>query len=196
MRCLWAYAIVIVVGATMAFAPSAARAIDAPSRPASLLCTVSVQRLHDLWDAMSTWAAGEREAGDALADAMAQSLADGDAEVVALQTENAGYYRDRVRSFRENGMRDDLKEIAHLGSVIASAAPGHRDFVKSRIASIRSLYKQYWRDAFAPTYIRGYEELEATNVTAWSALTDPLPGKAATAGRMFAKSFRGLPGAC
>jgi hypothetical protein len=196
MKRICAFLMVPLIGATLALPAPAAVAIEALGQPRSLLCKVSVQRLHQLWGATGNWAASQREAGDALADAMAQSLADGDAESLALQTENAGYYLDNVRTFRNEGMKDDLKEIAHLGSVIASAAPGHRSFVTSRIAKIRSLYKEYWYDLFAPTYIRGYQELEARNVATWSALTDPLPDEAATAGQMFAKSFRGLPKVC
>ena len=196
MKRICSFLMVPLVGATLALPAPAAVATEALAQPQTLLCRVSVQRLHQLWEATEDWAAGQREAGDALADAMAQSLADGDAEVLALQTENAGYYLDNVRTFRNEGMKDDLKEIAHLGSVIASAAPGHRSFVRSRIARIRSLYKDYWYDLFAPTYIKGYQELKARNVAAWSGLTDPLPDEAAAAGRMFAKSFRGLPKVC
>ena len=196
MKRICSFLMVPLMGATLALAAPPAVATEALGQPQTLLCRVSVQRLQQLWDATGNWAASQQEAGDALADAMAQSLADGDAELLALQTENAGYYLDNVRTFRNEGMKDDLREIAHLGSVITSAAPGHRSFVMSRIAKIRSLYKDYWYDLFAPTYTKGYQELKARNVAVWSALTDPLPDEAATAGQMFAKSFRGLPKVC
>jgi hypothetical protein len=163
-------------------------------------CSVNVETLGQLWDGVQAWATREKDTGDALADAMKQTVGSSDPsdlEVLEMQKEGAKEYLAGVRDFQAGQMKDDLEEIILLGSRIRGSLPAnHRSFVKGRIAKIRSLYREYWYDSFASAYSSGYQSLMGANLDGWYSATAPLPDRAAAAGREFQQVYQGLSKIC
>jgi hypothetical protein len=163
-------------------------------------CSVNVERLGELWDGIQAWATREKDTGDALADAMKLTVGSSDPsdlEVLEMQKEGAKEFLAGVTDFRAGQMKDDLEEITLLGSRIRGTLPSsHRNFVKGRIAKIRSLYREYWYTAFTAAYASGYQSLMAANLEGWYSATAGLPALAATGGREFQTVYRGLSKVC
>jgi hypothetical protein len=172
-----------------------------PSRPAAHVgCSVNVETLGVLWDRMQAWAAREKDTGDALAEAMRQMLGSSDPsdlEVLQMQKDSAKEFLAGVADSRTGQMKDDLEEIILLGSRLRGTLPAnHRSFVKGRITKIRSLYREYWYDAFASSYSSGYSALAGANLDGWYAATSGLPQRAINAETDFQQVYRGLSKIC
>jgi hypothetical protein len=95
---------------------------------------------------------------------------------------------------REKDTGDDLADAIRL--TVGSSDPSDRSFVKSRISKIRSLYREYWCDAFTAAYSSGYPSLMAANLDGWYSATAGLPALAATARWEFQPVSRGLSTVC
>jgi hypothetical protein len=182
-----------------------ATAEGAPSEPVGqpaehIGCSVNVERLAEVWVGIQAWATREKDTGDALADAMKLTVGSSDPsdlEVLEMQKEGAKEFLAGVRDFRAGQMKDDLDEITLLGSRIRGILPSsHRSLVKGRIAKIRSLYREYWYNAFTAAYASGYQSLMAAKLEGWYSATTGLPALAATAGREFQPVYRGLSKVC
>jgi hypothetical protein len=206
MNALVRFCIVAIVSAVLMAAPIGQASADSatstgPGRPAAHVgCAVNVEALGVLWDGVQAWAAREKETGDALAEAMKQMLGSSDPsdlEVLQMQKDGAKDYLDGVAKFRAGQMTADLGEITLLGSRLRGTLPAsHRSFVKGRIAKVRSLYREYWYDAFAGAYTSGYESLMGANLDGWYSATDGLPQRAVNAEAEFQQFYRGLSRIC
>ncbi|MEI6361841.1 MAG: hypothetical protein WCP95_06875 [Actinomycetes bacterium] len=198
--------IVAIVSAMLLAAPVGQASADSaastgPGRPAAHIgCSVNVKTLGVLWDGMQAWAAREKDTGDALADAMKQTVGSSDPsdlEVLQMQKDGAKEFLAGVAEYRTGQMKDDLEEIILLGSRLRGTLPAnHRSFVKGRITKIRSLYREYWYDAFASSYSSGYSALIAANLDGWYAATADLPQRAINAETDFQQVYRGLSKIC
>jgi hypothetical protein len=180
--------------------PPAAAGVESTVVARDPVCAVSVARLGDLWSGAETWGSAMQDTGDAVVDAMRQTLGSSDPsdlEVLEMQKSVAETYLEGVREYRAKHMKDDLREITGLGGEIrGSVSAQHRSYVRDRIAKIRSLYREYWYDLFAPAYIRGLQELTDANIAGWTASTAPLPAKVPMAHHAFEGAFRGLSKVC
>lgn len=194
--------IVVVVVASLLAIPSAPAFAGSPGAPSprSLLCKVSVQRLSDMWAAMVSWGAAAKDSGDAVADAMKETLGStdpSDLEVLEMQKQVAQSYVTSMKEFRATGIKDDMREILSLGSQIrSSVAASKRSYVKGRISAIYSLYKETWYDVIAPVHISGLQSLASADLDGWYAKSTPLPDKIAIETTQFERVFRGLKKIC
>jgi hypothetical protein len=199
------FRMVLVILAVSALGISTAGTPATAETPSSVearnqICAVPLERLSDLWGATESWSSRTQELGDALVDAMRQMLGSSDPsdlEVLEMQKDGAKGFRDDVNAYRAKQMKDDLSEIGWLGKQIRGAVSSrHRNYVISRIAKIRSLYREYWYNQFAPTYSAGFQELTAANIGGWAGLTGPLPSKVPIARQAFDRAYQGLAKLC
>jgi hypothetical protein len=163
-------------------------------------CGIAVTSLVNVWAGADVWAAGRQGSGDAMVLGMKPLLGQNNAAEVAalaLWKQQAKDEVDAVTQYQAEGLPDTLRQITSLGNDLRRALPAkHHKYVASRIAKIRSLYKEYWDGLFAPAYLAGFQALAVGDIAGWSAQTAGLTSKLSEATSMFWKLEKRMPYLC
>jgi hypothetical protein len=163
-------------------------------------CGIAVISLQNVWAGADTWAAERQGSGDGLVFVMRPVLGQNDpvsVAVLALAKQDAKDEADAVTQYQAEGLPDTLRQVTSLGNDLRRALPAkHHKYVASRIAKIRSLYKEYWDGLFAPAYLAAFQALAVGDIAGWSAQTAGLTSKQSEATSMFWKLSKRMPYLC
>jgi hypothetical protein len=163
-------------------------------------CGIAVSRLVNVWAGVDTWAVERQGSGDGLVFIMRPVLGQNNAAevaVLALAKQYAKEEADAVIQYQAEGVPETLRQITSLGNDPRRALPAkHHKYVASRIAKIRSLYKEYWDGLFAPAYLAAFQALAVGDIAGWSAQTAGLTSKQSEATSMFWKLSKRMPYLC